>query len=226
MPDLLPAIELETAPGPTASVIWLHGLGADGNDFVPIVPELGLPSAPALHFIFPHAPVRAVTINNGMRMRAWYDIAAADLNNRADIAGVRQSAEQVEALIAREKARGTAATRIVLAGFSQGGAIALYAGLRHAERLAGILALSTYLVQAERLPAEAAAANRDAPIFMAHGTADPVVRFEWGVASRRALDANGNPVEWHQYPIEHSLCLEEVRAIGAWLGRVLPPPGR
>jgi phospholipase/carboxylesterase len=221
MSDLLPAIELETAPGPTASVIWLHGLGADGNDFIPIVPELGLPRAPALRFIFPHAPVRAVTINNGMRMRAWYDIAAADLNNRADIAGVRQSAEQVEALIAREKARGVPAARIILAGFSQGGAIALYAGLRHAERLAGILALSTYLVQADRLPAEAAAANRDVPIFMAHGTADPVVRFEWGVASRRALEANGNPVEWHQYPIEHSLCLEEVRAIGAWLARVL-----
>jgi len=221
MPDLLPAIELETAPGPVASVIWLHGLGADGNDFVPIVPELGLPPARALRFIFPHAPVRAVTINNGMRMRAWYDIAAADLNNRADISGVRQSTDQVEALIAREKGRGVAAAHIFLAGFSQGGAIALYAGLRHAERLAGILALSTYLVQADRLPAEAAAANRDVPIFMAHGTADPVVRFEWGLASRRALEANGNPVEWHQYPIEHSLCLEEVRAIGAWLAKVL-----
>jgi len=221
MPDLLPAIELETAPGPVASVIWLHGLGADGNDFVPIVPELGLPSARPLRFIFPHAPVRAVTINNGMRMRAWYDIAAADLNNGADIGGVRQSTDQIEALIAREKGRGVAAADIVLAGFSQGGAIALYAGLRHAERLAGILALSTYLVQADRLPAEAAAANRDVPIFMAHGTADPVVRFEWGLASRRALEANGNPVEWHQYPIEHSLCLEEVRAIGAWLAKVL-----
>ena len=221
MPDLLPAIELETAPGPVASVIWLHGLGADGNDFVPIVPELGLPPARAFRFIFPHAPVRAVTINNGMRMRAWYDIAAADLNNRADISGVRQSTDQIEGLIAREKGRGVAAAHIVLAGFSQGGAIALYAGLRHAERLAGILALSTYLVQADRLPAEAAAANRDVPIFMAHGTADPVVRFEWGLASRRALEANGNPVEWHQYPIEHSLCLEEVRAIGVWLAKVL-----
>ena len=223
MSDLLPAIELETAPGAVATVVWLHGLGADGNDFVPIVPELALPPTPAVRFIFPHAPVRAVTINNGMRMRAWYDIAAADLNNRADIAGVRQSTEQIEALIAREKARGVAASRIVLAGFSQGGAIALYAGLRHAERLAGILALSTYLVQADKLPGEAPVANRDVPIFMAHGTADPVVRFEWGVASRRALEANGNPVEWHQYPIEHSLCLEEVRAIGAWLGRVLQP---
>ena len=218
---MLDTVERLTAPNPTWSIVWLHGLGADGNDFVPIVPELGLPPARALRFIFPHAPVRAVTINNGMRMRAWYDIAAADLNNRADISGVRQSTDQIEGLIAREKGRGVPAAHIVLAGFSQGGAIALYAGLRHAERLAGILALSTYLVQADRLPAEAAAANRDVPIFMAHGTADPVVRFEWGLASRRALEANGNPVEWHQYPIEHSLCLEEVRAIGAWLAKVL-----
>jgi phospholipase/carboxylesterase len=221
MPDLLPSIELETAPGPSASVIWLHGLGADGNDFVPIVTELRLPPAAAVRFVFPHAPVRPVTINNGMRMRAWYDIAAADLNNRADIAGVRQSQGEVEALIAREESRGVPAKRIVLAGFSQGGAIALYAGLRHAERLAGILALSTYLVQADKLPAEAAAANRDVPIFMAHGSADPVVRFEWGLASRRALEANGNPVEWHEYPVEHSVCLEEVRSIGLWLARVL-----
>lgn len=221
MPDLLPAVELETAPDPTASVIWLHGLGADGNDFVPIVPELGLPPVLGLRFVFPHAPVRSVTINNGVRMRAWYDISAADLNNRADIAGVRQSQAEIEALIAQEKTRGVPAGRIVLAGFSQGGAIALYAGLRHAERLAGILALSTYLVQADKLPAEAAAANRDVPIFMAHGTADPVVRFEWGLASRRALEANGNPVEWHEYRIEHSVCLEEVRAIGAWLARLL-----
>jgi phospholipase/carboxylesterase len=154
-------------------------------------------------------------------MRAWYDISAADLNNRADIAGVRQSQAEIEVLIAQEKTRGVPAGRIVLAGFSQGGAIALYAGLRHAERLAGILALSTYLVQADKLPAEAAAANRDVPIFMAHGTADPVVRFEWGLASRRALEANGNPVEWHEYRIEHSVCLEEVRAIGAWLARLL-----
>jgi phospholipase/carboxylesterase len=221
MPDLLPAVELETAPGPTASVIWLHGLGADGNDFVPIVPELGLLPGLGLRFVFPHAPVRSVTINNGMRMRAWYDISAADLNNRADIAGVRQSQGELEALIAREKTRGVPSARIVLAGFSQGGAIALYAGLRHVERLAGILALSTYLVQADKLPAEAAAANRDVPIFMAHGTADPVVRFEWGLASRRALEANGNPVEWHEYRIEHSVCLEEVRAIGAWLAKLL-----
>jgi phospholipase/carboxylesterase len=221
MPDLLPSIELETAPGPSATVIWLHGLGADGNDFVPIVPELRLPPAPAVRFVFPHAPVRSVTINNGMRMRAWYDIAAADLNNRADISGVRQSQGEIEGLIAREKTRGVPAARIVLAGFSQGGAIALHAGLRHPERLAGILALSTYLVQADKLPAEGAAANRDLPIFMAHGTGDPVVRPEWALASRRALEANGNPIEWHEYPIGHSVCLEEIRAIGAWLAGLL-----
>ncbi len=221
MPDLLTSVELQTAPNPSASVIWLHGLGADGNDFVPVVPELGLPAALALRFVFPHAPVRAVTINNGMRMRAWYDISAADLNNRADIAGVRQSQGEVEALIAREIARGVPAGRIVLAGFSQGGAVALYTGVRHPERLAGILALSTYLIRADKLGADAAAANRDVPIFMAHGTADPVVRFEWAVASRRALEANGHHVAWHEYPMEHSLCLDEVRAIGAWLAKVL-----
>src|SRR5215467_15727592 len=144
--ELLPSIELETAPNPGASIIWLHGLGADGNDFVPIVPELGLQPSKPVRFIFPHAPVRPVTINNGFRMRAWYDIAASDLNSRADIVGVQQSARQVEALIDREKQRGTPPSRIVLAGFSQGGAIALYAGLRHAERLAGIIALSTYVI--------------------------------------------------------------------------------
>jgi phospholipase/carboxylesterase len=217
--ELLDCVELETAPNPGASVIWLHGLGADGNDFVPIVPELRLPAKPAVRFVFPHAPVRPVTINNGFRMRAWYDISAADLNNRADLVGVRQSQAQVEALIAREKARGVTAARIVLAGFSQGGAIALYAGLRHAERLAGLIALSTYLVAADKLGAEASAANRRLPIFMAHGTADPVVRPEWGDASRRALDAAGYPVEWHSYPMAHSVCMEEVVAIGAWLRR-------
>ena len=218
-PELLPSIELETAPSPTASVIWLHGLGADGNDFVPIVAELRLPSAPAVRFIFPHAPVRPVTINNGFRMRAWYDIASADLNNRADLVGVRQSEAQIGALIAREKSRGVTPAKIVLAGFSQGGAIALYAGLRHAERLAGVVALSTYLVAQDKLAAEASAANRGLPIFMAHGTFDPVVRPEWGEASRRVLEAAGYPVEWHSYPMPHSVCMEEVVAIGAWLRR-------
>lgn len=219
--DLLPGVELQTAPSPGASVIWLHGLGADGNDFVPIVPELKLPPAFAVRFVFPHAPVRAVTINNGMRMRAWYDISAADLTNRADLAGVRESQAQLEALIAREQARGIPAAKIVLAGFSQGGAIALYAGVRHAERLGGVMALSTYLIAQDALAAEASAANRSVPIFMAHGSADPIVRFQWGEASKRLLEASGYAVEWHTYRMEHSVCLEEVQAIGAWLARVL-----
>ena len=219
--DLLPAIELETAPKPSASVIWLHGLGADGNDFVPVVRELGLPPDLAVRFVFPHAPVRPVTINNGFRMRAWYDIAAADLNNRADLAGVKQSQLQVEGLIAREVQRGIGQARIVLAGFSQGGAVALYTGLRHAERLAGIMALSTYLIGADALAIEAASINRGVPIFMAHGTADPIVRFDWGNASHRTLVQAGYQLDWHTYGMEHSVCMEEIEAISAWLQRVL-----
>jgi len=219
--ELLSSIERETAPSPGASVIWLHGLGADGSDFVPIVPELRLPPALAIRFVFPHAPIRTVTINNGMRMRAWYDIAAADLTNRADLAGVRQSASQLDALVERERARGVPADRIAVAGFSQGGAIALYAGLRHRERLAGIMALSTYLIGSDTLASDASPANADVPIFMAHGTADPVVRFAWGESSKRLLESRGYGVEWHTYPMEHSVCIEEVWAIGAWLSRVL-----
>jgi phospholipase/carboxylesterase len=221
--ELLPFIEMATGAAPTASVIWLHGLGADGNDFAPIVPELRLPPALAIRFIFPHAPVRAVTINNGMRMRAWYDISAADLNNRADLAGVGQSQGQIDALVAAEAARGIAASRIVLAGFSQGGAVALQCALRYPERLAGVMALSCYLIAPDRLAGEASQRNRDLPIFMAHGTTDPVVRFEWGEASRRTLDANGYEVEWHVYRMEHSVCAEEVRDASAWLQRVLAP---
>jgi phospholipase/carboxylesterase len=219
--ELLPSIELETAPTPAASVIWLHGLGADGNDFVPVVRELALPASLPIRFIFPHAPVRPVTINNGFKMRAWYDIAAADLNNRADLAGVKQSQLQVEALIAREVGRGIPAARIVVAGFSQGGAVALYTGLRHAERLAGIMALSTYLIGADALAIEAASVNRGVPIFMAHGTADPIVRFDWGTASRQALVNSGYSVDWHTYGMEHSVCMEEIEAVSAWLQRVL-----
>jgi phospholipase/carboxylesterase len=218
---LLPSIELETAPAPDAAVIWLHGLGADGNDFVPIVEELPLPPGLALRFVFPHAPVRAVTINNGVRMRAWYDIVAANLTARADLAGVRESQGQLEALIRRERARGIAAARIVVAGFSQGGAIALYAGLRHSERLAAVIALSTYLVDPDSLANEASAANRDVPLFMAHGTEDPVVRFEWGDASRRSLAASGYAIEWHSYRMPHAVVWEEIAAVGAFLGRVL-----
>ncbi len=182
-----------------------------------------LPPSPAIRFVFPHAPVRPVTINAGMPMRAWYDIAAANLSERADMIGVRASQAQIEALVARERERGIAARRIVLAGFSQGGAIALYTGLRHAERLAGIVALSTYLVRPGDLAAEAAAANRGLPVFMAHGTVDPVVRLEWGDASRKALAAAGYAVEWHTYGMPHSVVREEIDAISAFLARVLAP---
>jgi len=219
--ELLPAVELETGPDPTAAIVWLHGLGADGNDFVPIVNEMRLPASLPIRFVFPHAPVRPVTLNNGFRMRAWYDLAAGDITSRADIAGVRESQAQVEALIAREKARGIEARRIVIAGFSQGGVIALYTGVRHAERLAGIVALSTYVVAPEKLADDGAAANRDVPIFMAHGTFDPMVRPEWGEAGRRALVAAGYRIEWHTYPMPHSVVWEEVEAISEFLVRVL-----
>ena len=219
--EVLPCIELETGPRPDAAVVWLHGLGADGNDFVPIVQEMRLPESLSIRFVFPHAPVRPVTLNNGFRMRAWYDIAAGDVTNRADLAGVRASQAQLEALIAREKARGIASGRIVVAGFSQGGVIALHTGVRHAERLAGIIALSTYVVQPEALLGERSPANCDIPIFMAHGTADPMIRLEWGEASRRALEAAGYGVEWHTYAMPHSVVWEEIEAISAFLARVL-----
>ena len=219
--ELLPSIELEVGPRPAAAVIWLHGLGADGNDFVPIVEEMRLPSSLSIRFVFPHAPVRPVTLNNGLRMRAWYDIAPGDITHRADISGVRASQAQVEALVAREIGRGIAARRIVLAGFSQGGVIALHTGVRHAERLAGIVALSTYVVLPDLLAREASPANRDVPIFMAHGTADPMVRLEWGEAGRRALVAAGYRVEWHTYPMPHSVVWEEIEAVSAFLARVL-----
>jgi phospholipase/carboxylesterase len=219
--EVLPCIEQETGPHPTAAVIWLHGLGADGNDFVPIVGEMRLPAALPIRFVFPHAPVRPVTLNNGFRMRAWYDIAPGDITNRADVAGVRESQAHVEALIAREKARGIEARRIVIAGFSQGGVIALHTGVRHAERLAGIIALSTYVVLPEKLAEEASPANRDVPIFMAHGTFDPMVRPEWGEAGRKALTAAGFSVEWHTYPMPHSVVWEEIEAVSAFLARVL-----
>jgi phospholipase/carboxylesterase len=220
MAELRDAIEIETAPNPATSVIWLHGLGADGNDFVPIVEELELPAAP-IRFVFPHAPLQPVTINNGMVMRAWYDILGADLARREDERGVRASQGLVEALIAREKARGIAAPRILLAGFSQGGAIALQTGLRHPEPLAGIMALSTYVPIAESLAAEAHAANRDVPIFMAHGLYDPVVPLAAARRSCALLERIGYAVEWHEYPMPHSVAPQELDDIGAWLARVL-----
>ena len=221
MPELLDAIEIETGKNPAASVIWLHGLGADGNDFAPIVPEIRLPPS-AIRFVFPHAPVQPVTINGGVRMRAWYDITDGAIR-REDERGVRASQVLIETLIAREKKRGTKAERLVLAGFSQGGAIALHTGLRHPERIAGIMALSTYVPVAEKLSAEASAANRRVPIFMAHGTYDPVIPLDRAEQSRGLLESLGYPVEWHEYGMPHSVCPEELADIGAWLGKVLGP---
>jgi phospholipase/carboxylesterase len=221
--ELLPAITIETAPNPRASVIWMHGLGDDGNGWSQVVGSLDLPRGKAVRFIFPHAPVIPITINNGMAMRAWYDFRQADVSARADLDGVRKSRAHVEAMIANEVRRGVPPRRIVLAGFSQGGAMALYAGLRHAERLAGIVALSTYLIDGPTLVAEAAPVNRDIPIFMAHGTQDPVIQFAWAEMSRRALVEAGWNVEWHTYPMAHAAVLEEIVACGKFLAAVLGP---
>jgi phospholipase/carboxylesterase len=220
MSTVLESIEIETGPAPHASVIWMHGLGADGGDFVPIVDELELPRT-AIRFVFPHAPMRPVTINGGYVMRAWYDIVSADLGRREDEPGVRESSGQIEALIARENERGSPSARIVLAGFSQGGAIALFTGLRYAERLAGIMALSTYAPLLGKLTAERHVSNADTPIFMAHGTQDPIVALQSASTSRTALDAVGYQIDWREYPMPHSVCAEEVRDIGAWLRKVL-----
>lgn len=218
MSELLPAIEHETAASPRYSVIWLHGLGADGHDFAPIVPELVAADWPALRFVFPHAPVRPVTVNGGMPMRAWYDIVGFDLLAQQDETGIRASIAATEALIARENARGVPDERIFLAGFSQGGAIALAAGLRHASRLAGIVALSTYLPIADTLAAERSAANAAVPIFQAHGNFDPVVVPPRGSASRDLLQGLGYRVDWHSYPMAHAVCAEEIADLRRWLG--------
>ncbi|WP_017525740.1 alpha/beta hydrolase [Pusillimonas noertemannii] len=220
-PELLDALELETAPNPTHAVIWLHGLGADGNDFAPIVPELRLGNAPAIRFVFPHAPVQPVTINGGMAMRAWYDIRNADLAQREDAQGILQSQEAVRALIQRENQRGIATGNIVLAGFSQGCAMTLQTGLRLPERLAGLVALSGYLPLAESLQAEFSPANKETPIFMAHGTQDPVVPLQRAQKSCQLLQEMGYSVDWKTYPMPHSVCLEEVNDIAAFLKQVL-----
>ncbi|HET7267038.1 MAG TPA: alpha/beta hydrolase [Oleiagrimonas sp.] len=217
MSDTLPTVENETAANPTHSIIWLHGLGADGNDFAPIVPELVAPDWPALRFVFPHAPVRPVALNGGMPMRAWYDITGTAIADKQDEAGIRASMVDVEALIAREAERGIPAERVFLAGFSQGGAIALSAGLRHAEQLAGIIALSTYLPLHDKTADELAAANRAMPIFQAHGTADPVVNPPLGTMTRDWLREAGYQVDWHDYPMAHMVCAEEIADLRAWL---------
>jgi phospholipase/carboxylesterase len=216
----LDTIEVETAPSPDAAVLWLHGLGADGHDFEPVVPQLQLPRALRVRFVFPHAPVRPVTLNMGMPMRAWYDIVQLG-GGREDEAGIRASQAQLEALIARERGRGVAAGRIVLAGFSQGGAIALHTGLRHTGRLAGILALSTYLPLAGSIAAERSEASRGLPLFMAHGTFDDIIPFERAQRSRAALEGLGCKVEWREYPMPHAVCGEEIADISAWLRAVL-----
>lgn len=217
---LLSTVEVPAKGAARASVVWLHGLGADGHDFEPVVPELGVDDL-GVRFVFPHAPVRPVTLNGGMPMRAWYDILGLDLKRREDEAGVLDSTARVARLIAREVERGIPAERIAVAGFSQGGAIALHLGLRYGERLAGIVALSTWLPRTDTLDKEAAEANRKTPVFVAHGTMDPMVPVERGRAARLALEQRGYDVVYAEYPMQHQVCMEEIQAIGAFLRRVL-----
>jgi phospholipase/carboxylesterase len=218
MSELLPAIEIETAPSPAWSVIWMHGLGADGSDFVPVVPELGLAPVPGVRFVFPNAPAIPVTCNGGYVMPAWYDIHSLDDARRhADEAGIRVSCEAIRALIARENQRGVPSHRIVLAGFSQGGAVACTTGLTHPDRLGGIIALSTYIPSPALLAAEFSEANRATPVFAGHGTQDDVVPVQLGMLARDTLQQQGCKVEWHTYRMPHSVCLEEIKDIGAWL---------
>ncbi len=221
MSKLLENIEIETAPHPTVAIIWMHGLGADGNDFVPLVRELDLTGLPGIRFVFPHSDTMPVTVNNGYVMRSWYDIVHSDLGRREDEAGLRKSQGQIEALIEREKARGIPASRIILAGFSQGCAMTLQTGLRHPETLAGMLCLSGYLPIHQTVAAERSDASLSTPIFMGHGTADGVVPIARAAQSRDLLAAMGYQVEWHDYPMQHSLCQQEVDDIGAWLHRVI-----
>jgi phospholipase/carboxylesterase len=218
----LETIDIATAARPDAAIIWLHGLGADGNDFAPMVPELVRPGERAWRFVFPHAATRPITINGGMRMRAWYDIIDLDRRSAEDAAGFRDSDTSIGQLIAREVERGIPVHRIVLAGFSQGGAVSLYTGLRYPERLAGIMALSTYLPLAGRLAAERSAINQPTPIFMAHGLSDPVLPCNLGVESRDYLKSLGYSVEWHQYPMPHSVCAAEIADIRSYLLGILP----
>jgi phospholipase/carboxylesterase len=217
----LECIEIETAPNPTACVVVLHGLGADGNDFVPVSQELDLAAVGPVRFVFPHAPVMPVTVNNGYRMRAWYDILGRDLVQREDDAGLRRSLGAVEELLAAQKQRGIPADRTVLAGFSQGCAMALLTGARHQERLAGIVGMSGYLPLAAATAAERSQANAHTPIFMGHGERDEIVVVERGRASRDALRALGYEVEWHEYPMAHSVCAQEISDLNGWLLKVL-----
>jgi phospholipase/carboxylesterase len=220
---LLPAVEIEPETSADGAVILMHGLGADGHDFETLVFELKLPRESALRWIFPHAPIRPVTLNGGLPMRAWFDIVGLDRRSEEDEAGIRQSAEGIQRLVRRERERGIRAERIVLAGFSQGGAMALHTALREPERLAGVLALSTYLPLSDTVESEAHPANAAVPIFQAHGTADPIVPISLGEGSRDRLREQGYEVDWRTYPMPHSVCAAEVADIREWLLRVLPP---
>ena len=222
MTTLLDSVVLEPGRTADAAVLWLHGLGASGLDFPPIVPELGLAEDHGIRFVFPHAPKIPVTVNGGMVMPAWYDILAMDFDRKVDESGVRRSGAALDALIERERARGIPPSRIVLAGFSQGGAIALHAGLRYPEPLAGIMALSTYIAADCDLDAERTEANGDVPILWCHGTRDPMVGIEMGEAGRKRLEGLGYAVDWNTFPMEHQVVPEEIDIIGAWLRRVLP----
>ena len=217
MNTILETHEIETAANPSISIIWLHGLGADGFDFAPIVPELVRKNWPAIRFVFPHASVRAVTINNGARMRAWYDIKSFDFNQRADETGVRESMQQIEALIARENERGIPASRIFLVGFSQGGAVALATGLRRESGLAGVVALSTYLPMADTTANEITPAGKNTPLFFAHGSGDPVIPVAIGKASYAMLTQMGMKTQWQDYPMQHAVCAEEISDMAIWL---------
>jgi phospholipase/carboxylesterase len=219
---MLETIEIETAPDPDAAIIWLHGFGADGHDFEPVVPEIVRRRERAWRFVFPHAPVRPVSINNGMSMRAWYDILGFERGAAEDAAGFQATDKEVSALIGREIARGIRSERIVLAGFSQGGAVTLYTGLRYPERLAGLMVLSSYLPMRETLEFDRAPANQGVPIFMAHGTDDPVLPMPRGLQARDFLKAQGFDVEWHQYRMPHSVSEAEIADLRHFLFRVLP----
>ena len=216
----LETVTVETGPNPTFTIIWMHGLGADGHDFEPLVPELLDDGMPVLRFVFPHAPVRPVTINNGYQMRAWYDIIGIDRRSAEDFAGIKASADAVADLIKAENKRDIPTERIAIAGFSQGGAMALHIATRYTEKLAGVIALSCYLPQSREFATAKTPANQKTPIFMAHGTQDPVVPYPLGDESRQLLQTAGYPVEWHAYPMPHSLCEPEVADIRAWLQRV------
>ena len=216
MPELLRAVEIETGGKVRASVLWMHGLGADGHDFEPIVPHLGLEGR-GVRFVFPHAPRRAVTINMGLLMPAWFDVGSQDFGSDVDAAGIRVSVGQIEALLAREKERGVPAARILLAGFSQGGVIALLTALRHPERLAGVLGLSTFLTAEGTADSDLSPANAGLPIFMGHGDEDPMIPMDWAEAARDRLESLGYPVTWKSYPMAHQVCAEEIADIGAWM---------